>query len=92
MNIKTIIFMLFLAITAFGVISSCTENQRAKKYGGTANVELPPGTKLITATWKEDQIWYLYSDRQPGEVPVKSVFHEQSKWGLVEGQVIFTEK
>lgn len=92
MKAKATLFVVFLITIAFGVISACTANQRAKKFGGTASVELPPGTKLITATWKEEQIWYLYSERQPGEIPVKSTFHEQSKFGLVEGKVIFTEK
>lgn len=74
------------------LLASCTDNTRAKYYGGTAEVELPKDKKLISATWKDEQLWYLYTERSPSEAPKQSVLHEQSKFGLVEGKVVFIEK
>lgn len=73
-------------------ITGCTENSRAKKYGGTAFVDLPEKTKFVFATWKDDQLWYAYRPARQGELPETTTLQEQSKWGLVEGKVIFVEK
>lgn len=72
--------------------SGCTENSRAKKYGGTAFVDLPEKTKFVFATWKDDQLWYAYRPARQGELPETTTLQEQSKWGLIEGKVIFVEK
>lgn len=71
---------------------SCSENTMAKKYGGTMTVNLPPGTKLECATWKDEQLWYLYRNRKPGEAPESHTLHEDSRFGIIEGKVIFEEK
>lgn len=60
-------------------------------YGGTANVDLPPNTKLVGATWKGNNLWYLYRPSQPGETPTTVTLQEESNLGLVEGKVVFTE-
>jgi len=71
---------------------SCTEQQRAKKYGGSATVELPAGKKLVNATWKMDNLWLLVEDREEGETPKEYVFKENSSYGVMEGQIIIKEK
>ena len=30
-----------------------------RSFGGTMKIELEPGEKLVEATWKGDNIWYL---------------------------------
>ena len=64
---------------------SCTEQQRAKKYGGSATVELPAGKKLVNATWKMDNLWLLVEDRKEGEAPKEYIFRENSSYGMLEG-------
>jgi hypothetical protein len=70
---------------------SCTENQRAKSYGGSMTVDLPANTKLMNVTWKNEQLWYLTRPLRENENPETSTFSEKSDLGLVEGQVIFKE-
>lgn len=70
---------------------SCTENQRAKSYGGTMKVELPADTKLVSATWKDQELWYLHRPMRKDEAAETSVLVENSSFGLVEGQVKFIE-
>jgi hypothetical protein len=73
-------------------LPSCTENSRAKKFGGTATVNLPPGTKFVGATWKDAELWYLHRPAREGETPETITLQEQSSFGMIEGKVIFREK
>lgn len=51
---------LFVVAALALVMVSCTENQRAKSFGGTYSVDLPAGEKLVNVTWKgESDLWYL---------------------------------
>jgi hypothetical protein len=87
---------LFLTLHVLGflslVLSSCTENERAKKYGGTMTVDLPPNTKFVSASWKEDQLWYVYRVRKDGEIPETFTMKEDSRFGIIQGKVQFVER
>jgi hypothetical protein len=84
--------LLLIAIVFAFIATSCTENYRAKHFGGTMKVKLPKGTKLVTVTWKEDNLWYLTRNMQPGEKPVTYTFHEESSIGAFKGTVILIEQ
>jgi len=83
-------FILF-SLLAISILTGCTDNQSAKNYGGTMTIELPPGQKLVTATWKESQLWYLTRPSKAGETPESLTFKEKSDYGMLEGTVIFKE-
>lgn len=74
------------------VLTGCTANQRAKKFGGTMRVEVPPHRKLVTVTWKDENLWVLTRERKPGEKPEVYSFREESSFGLIEGEVEIVEK
>lgn len=78
-----IIILLFLI--------SCTDNNRARNFGGKIEVKLPPGKKLIIATWKEAQLWYLTEDMPADYIPSNKEFHEDSQFGIWQGTVVFIE-
>ena len=82
------LFIVFLIIILF---TGCTENQRARNFGGTSTVNLPKSTKLINATWKADALWYLYRPMQLNESPETITFKEDSSFGVFQGEVIFIE-
>ena len=73
-------------------MTSCTQNQRAKHWGGEAKVYLPAGKQLDMVTWKEDNLWILTSERPNGVAPKKYQFNEESSWGLLEGTYVIVEK
>ena len=73
-------------------LSGCTENARAKQFGGTMKIEAPAGQTVMNMTWKENQLWIQYRERTPGEKPTVTTFKEYSSFGLVQGTVIVTEK
>lgn len=88
---KVIGGILVLAVVAIS-LTGCTEQRRAREFGGNATVELPAGTKLVTVTWKEASIWYLTRPMNPDEKPETYTFTESSSWGVIEGKVLIVEK
>lgn len=83
--------LMLAAAIAVIYLTSCTENTRAKACGGTATVDLPPNTKIVNATWKDHELWYLTRPMRSDEVAETMTLHEQSSFGLIEGKVIFKE-
>lgn len=95
----------FLGLTALGwyilsavlilagtlIFLACTENSRARMYGGTVNIVLPKGQKLMEVTWKENNLWYLTEPMDSIYRPKTKVFREDSRFGMMEGTVIFIE-
>lgn len=64
--------------------SSCTDNQRARKYGGKEEIKLKQNEKLINITWKESNMWVLTEDTA---THIK-YFRESSSWGIWQGEII----
>jgi hypothetical protein len=75
--------LIFIAIAAVG-LASCTDNQRAKHWGGTEEIQLKPNEVVLNVTWKEQQMWICTKDTVTGVV----YFREKSNWGVMEGTVI----
>ena len=81
--------ILLLAITSF--LSSCTENEKAKSFGGIQTIYLPENTKLVNVTWKETNLWYLTRKMNSSESAESYKFHEKSSWGVFEGTIVIKE-
>ena len=73
------------------IIGSCTQNQRAKRWGGTANYDLECNKKLVEVTWKGEEMWFLTRDMREGEIAETYKFNEESSYGLLEGTVVIKE-
>lgn len=85
--------ILSLAIITTALLSvSCTEQDRARNWGGTTTINLPPGQRLIEATWKDyDGIWYLTEPMDSDYIPQTKVFREITSYSMMQGKVIFVE-
>jgi hypothetical protein len=93
MRLSTIVLWLALIMMATGMLlAGCTDNTRVRTLGGTMNVEIPAGKKLVNVTWKEQEIWYLVRDMRADEKPETWEFKEKSPWGAIQGTVVLTEK
>ena len=66
------------------VMSSCTENVRARHWGGTETLTLKPNEKVLNVTWKDNEMWVCTQDTITRVV----YFREKSSWGVMEGTVI----
>lgn len=72
-------------------LASCTENKRARSFGGSQTIELPKGERLTIATWKESNLWYLTEPMEADYTPKIKYFRESSSMGVWEGTVKFVE-
>lgn len=84
---KKTIFLFLVGTLLF----SCTENKRAKSWGGSETIYLPENTKLVNVTWKSDDLWILTQPMEPGDEPKNYRFKEKSSWGVLEGTIIIKE-
>ena len=75
---------LILAVALIAVATSCTDNSRARSWGGTEEISLSDNEVLLNVTWKGDQMWVLTQDTVTGT----NHFREHSAYGLMEGEVI----
>lgn len=75
------VLLLFIIVIASG----CTKNQRVKRWGGSATIELPENQKLLHVTWKDDNLWYLTRPMTAKDTAETYTFQEKSNFGMVEG-------
>lgn len=85
MKLKLTALLLAIALT------SCTENKRAKSFGGTTEHPLEVNQKLVTVTFKDSNLWFLTSEMRADEVAETYTFKEKSNFGFLEGTVIIQE-
>lgn len=81
-----VVLLLFAALAA-----GCSKQELARRWGGTTEVELKPGARVVTATWKENSLWIL-TKQDPNTPPQRYELAESSSFGLVEGKVVLIEK
>lgn len=72
-------------------IIGCTENQRARKFGGTMTLDIEKGRKVITVSFKEADLWVLTREARADEKPEELHLTEKSNFGLMEGKIILKE-
>ena len=72
-------------------MASCSDNNRAKNWGGTVTLTLQPGQEFVSVTWKETSMWYVTRPMSADHKPTSYTFHEDSGAGMFEGTVIFKE-
>jgi hypothetical protein len=72
--------------------AGCTGRVGGGDYGRTFAVKLRPGEKLVTASWRETDLWVLTRGARPGEVPESYVFRELSRTGWFEASVTIGER
>ena len=85
--------LLSIALVAvlLSTLFSCTENSRARQFGGTMIVDLPKGEKLLMVTWKEDNLFYLTEPMDSVYTPKTKTFKEKSSFSIMEATIIFRE-
>lgn len=85
---------LLLTAIVIATLTSCTENNRARVWGGTETIQLESGVRLVNITWKESKgstdLWLL--TKKDTTNPNTYYFKEKSSLGVMEGQVIIIEK
>lgn len=76
----------FFALVMMVGLMGCTNKQMARNFGGAETIELNPGEKVVTASWKETDLWVLVRMSNG-----KLEYREYSSFGIMEGKVVFDE-
>ena len=82
-KMKRLLFLLLIIIAIAVSVSSCTENERAKNYGGKEEITLKPSEEFVNATWKDDNLWLITKDTLTNEY----IMREKSSYGIWEGEI-----
>jgi len=69
------------------LIAGCTDNEKARNFGGTESITIPENNILLNITWKGDDMWLYTQDTTTG----MKYFRESSSYGIWEGQIIIKE-
>jgi len=77
-----------LALIMLFSLASCTENQLAKKFGGTEHITIQSNERFINATWKDNNLWIVVENTTTH----KFHFKEYSNYGILEGEVIIENR
>ena len=70
---------------------ACTENQRARAWGGTMEVQIPCDQQVFDVTWKGEDLWYATQPAAQGWIPQTKRFVESSSFGVIQGEVRLVE-
>ena len=83
---------IFLSL-AIGLVflTSCTEQERARHFGGTVTINVEPGQKVMMATWKGDDLFYMIEPMEESYEPTTKTLVESSSYGVLESKIIFIE-
>ena len=85
-------FTNFVAIVAAIIIlCSCTKQMMTRNYGGSSEIKLEKGQRLVEMTWKNDNLWILTEPMDSDYVPKTKVFYENSIFGIWEGKIVIIE-
>ena len=91
MKKKTFFIIVIIMVFMLLMTSSCTENYIARELGGTLKINVEPGYKVTSATWKEDDLFYFIEPMEENYSPKEKKFIESSSYGVLESTVIFKE-
>ena len=63
----------------------------ARQWGGTVEITLDKGKRLVNVSWKDDgNLWLL--TKEGGSVPTTYTFQENSIYGILQGKVVIKEQ
>ena len=85
---KKVIFVIAILLIT---LTACTDNMKVKEWGGTAEMYLPKGQKLVNMTWKESNLWILTKPMKDTDEVETYTFYEESSLGVMEGTYIVHE-
>lgn len=88
---KKVLGRFIIMVTLMTLIYGCTDNTRARVWGGTETIELDEGVRLVNVTWKEGSSLWILTKKDTTKASTYS-FSEKSNLGVMEGQVIIIEK
>jgi hypothetical protein len=84
------LLLIFVGVALIGFVLT-PNGCMTKVFGGTMEVNLPPGQKLVTCSWSVWDLWYLTKPMNSWDKAERYEFREKSWLGLCEGTVVIIE-
>lgn len=81
-----------ILICLVAIMAMSCENYTTKHWGGTMTIDVEPGYKVTSATFKNEEIWYFVEPMETNYKPAQKKFVEKSMYGALEGTIIFNER
>ena len=83
---------LFLLTLIIMLGSSSCQNQLARQYGGSEQIDLDPNYKLVTVDWdSKHNLWLLERPMSAKDTAVTCIYKEKSNMGILQGTIYITE-
>jgi hypothetical protein len=94
MKKRTLIFwgIIIVAIAYMAFVFIFPENKRTILFGGTMEIKVEPGQKVMIATFKGNNLFYMTEPMDSGYIPKTKTLHEKSGRGIIESEVKFIER
>jgi hypothetical protein len=94
MKKRTLIFrgIIIVAIAYMAFVFIFPENKRTILFGGTMEIKVEPGQKVMIATFKGNNLFYMTEPMDSGYIPKTKILHEKSGRGIIESKVKFVER
>lgn len=80
-----------ILICLAAIMAVSCENYTTKHWGGTMTINVEPGYKVTSATFKNEEIWYFVEPMDSNYTPSQKKLVEKSMYGALEGTIIFNE-
>jgi hypothetical protein len=90
MKKRTLIFWGIIIVAIAYIIFP--ENKRTILFGGTMEIKVEPGQKVMIATFKGNNLFYMTEPMDSGYIPKTKILHEKSGRGILESKVKFVER
>ncbi|MCH5241780.1 MAG: hypothetical protein J1F67_05080 [Muribaculaceae bacterium] len=82
---------LFLIAAILLTMASCTKQSRVRNFGGTETIQVKPGYRVMMATWKDSNLFYMIEPMPENYEPTEKYLVESSSYGIWESEIIFIE-
>lgn len=94
MKKRTLIFwgIIIVGIAYMAFVFIFPENKRTILFGGTMEIKVEPGQKVMIATFKGNNLFYMTEPMDSGYIPKTKILHEKSGRGIIEPKVKFVER
>lgn len=83
--------MKILSLLSIVFVLGCSEQLETREYGGTMEIILEKGDKLVNISWKDNDLWYLVRPMNPEDSAITYYYKESAETGK-NGTVIIHEQ
>lgn len=87
------IYIIAAIVSAMIVACLCScENLMTRNFGGSKEIKLEKGQRLVEITFKDNDLWILTEPMDSDYMPKTKIFYEDSNFGVMQGKITIVEQ